>query len=74
MGYPGLPRDTVAFLRDLRDHNSRDWFEAHRADFHLIVRTQADLPAPDWLFSPKAPDHLSAITRAHLPLLDWLVA
>jgi len=224
MGYPGLTHDTVAFLRDLRDHNSRDWFEDHRADFqehwlkagldligalapacesmsprllavpklnqslrrihrdtrfsrdkspyqprlhvilstgpafnkvpgmhivltpdgfgygagqygldpaaldrmrqrmcdptdrarllqalaaagtvqstldpaelarvpkgyacdpewdhllrrkNLIVRTQADLPAPDWLFSPRAPDHLAAITRAHLPLLDWLVA
>lgn len=29
----GLPRDTFRFLRDLRDNNSRDWFEAHRADY-----------------------------------------
>lgn len=33
MGYTGLPRKTFAFLRDLRDYNDRDWFEAHRADY-----------------------------------------
>lgn len=38
----------------------------------LIVRTQADLPAPDWLFTALAPERLVAITRAHLPLLEWL--
>lgn len=33
MGYAGLPRETVAFLRDLAAHNDRHWFEAHRAAY-----------------------------------------
>jgi uncharacterized protein (TIGR02453 family) len=33
MDYSGLPKDTFSFLRDLRDNNSRDWFEAHRAEY-----------------------------------------
>ena len=30
MTYPGLPPQTLAYLRDLAANNSRDWFEAHR--------------------------------------------
>lgn len=33
MGYPGLHRSTFTFLRDLAARNSRDWFEAHRAEY-----------------------------------------
>jgi uncharacterized protein (TIGR02453 family) len=28
-----FPPATLAFLRDLRDNNTREWFEAHRADY-----------------------------------------
>lgn len=31
--YPGLPRGTFDFLRDLQQNNDRAWFEAHRADY-----------------------------------------
>jgi len=31
MDFEGFPRDGLAFLRELDDHNERDWFEAHRA-------------------------------------------
>jgi uncharacterized protein (TIGR02453 family) len=30
MGFRGFPEDGLAFLRDLAEHNHRDWFEAHR--------------------------------------------
>jgi uncharacterized protein (TIGR02453 family) len=33
MGYSGLPKETVAFLRDLGANNDRDWFDAHRSDY-----------------------------------------
>lgn len=33
MGYEGLPQETVRFLAGLEANNTRDWFEAHRADY-----------------------------------------
>ncbi|MCY1125656.1 DUF2461 domain-containing protein [Frigidibacter sp. RF13] len=33
MRYSGLPRETLAFLCDLRDNNDRTWFEAHRREY-----------------------------------------
>jgi uncharacterized protein (TIGR02453 family) len=31
--FAGFPSETVAFLRDLRLNNDRDWFQAHRAEY-----------------------------------------
>jgi uncharacterized protein (TIGR02453 family) len=31
MAFAGFPESGLAFLRDLSDHNDRDWFEAHRS-------------------------------------------
>jgi uncharacterized protein (TIGR02453 family) len=31
--FPGFPRETVRFLENLRVHNNREWFEAHRQDY-----------------------------------------
>jgi uncharacterized protein (TIGR02453 family) len=31
MSFSGLPKEGLAFLRELAVHNDRDWFEAHRA-------------------------------------------
>lgn len=31
--FPGFPRETVAFLRDLAAHNDRAWFDAHKGDY-----------------------------------------
>lgn len=36
MGYGGFPRETVAFLAGLREHNERAWFEAHRAEYDVF--------------------------------------
>ena len=36
MTYAGLPRETFSFLQNLRDNNSRDWFETHRADYEAL--------------------------------------
>jgi uncharacterized protein (TIGR02453 family) len=33
MAYAGMNPETFTFLRALADNNSRDWFEAHRADY-----------------------------------------
>ena len=39
MSYSGLPREMFAFLRDLRNHNDRDWFESHRAEYEAYWLT-----------------------------------
>ena len=31
MAFEGFPESGLAFLRDLAEHNDRDWFEAHRS-------------------------------------------
>jgi uncharacterized protein (TIGR02453 family) len=36
-----LPAATVAFLADLRAHNTREWFDAHRARYETDVLAQA---------------------------------
>lgn len=33
MAFDHFPPETVEFLRAIRAHNNRDWFEAHRADY-----------------------------------------
>lgn len=46
MPYPGLPRESLAFLQGLAAHNDRDWFEAHRADYEeLWLKAGLDLIA-----------------------------
>ena len=32
-GFEGFPRGTVRFLSGLTDHNTREWFDAHRSDY-----------------------------------------
>jgi uncharacterized protein (TIGR02453 family) len=34
--FGGFPPETIRFLRELRDHNTRDWFDAHRADYEAF--------------------------------------
>jgi uncharacterized protein (TIGR02453 family) len=31
--FPGFPPQTRSFLRDLREHNEKAWFDAHRDDY-----------------------------------------
>jgi uncharacterized protein (TIGR02453 family) len=35
--FPGFPKKTVTFLRDLAAHNDRDWFAAHKAEYETSV-------------------------------------
>ena len=37
-GFPGFPPEAQRFLADLRDHNDRDWFAAHRQTYEQAVR------------------------------------
>ncbi|MCC6614795.1 MAG: DUF2461 domain-containing protein [Anaerolineae bacterium] len=41
--FNGFPQAGLNFLRDLAQHNNREWFEAHKADFqeHLLEPAQA---------------------------------
>jgi uncharacterized protein (TIGR02453 family) len=41
-GFPGFPRETQRFLADLRDHNDRDWFAAHRQAYEQAVRAPGE--------------------------------
>jgi uncharacterized protein (TIGR02453 family) len=34
--FGGFPPETISFLRELRDHNHKDWFDAHRADYEAF--------------------------------------
>jgi uncharacterized protein (TIGR02453 family) len=38
VSYAGLPRGTATFLAELEANNSRDWFDAHQADYHVFWR------------------------------------
>lgn len=56
--------DTFAFLNELRDNNSRDWFDTQRSRYEQVVREPylqliADLQAPLAQISP----HFQADTR-----------
>jgi uncharacterized protein (TIGR02453 family) len=35
-GFGGFPPETIQFLRELRDNNRKDWFEAHRGDYEAF--------------------------------------
>jgi uncharacterized protein (TIGR02453 family) len=39
VAFTGFPREALDFLRDLENHNDRDWFKANRAryDEHLVA-------------------------------------
>ncbi len=37
--FPGFRDEGLAFLRDLRGNNNREWFEAHRSTYEDEVRT-----------------------------------
>jgi len=41
--FKGFPQAGLDFLRDLAQHNNREWFEAHKADYqtHLLEPAQA---------------------------------
>jgi uncharacterized protein (TIGR02453 family) len=34
--FAGFPDGTFVFLRELADHNDREWFEAHRSDYQAF--------------------------------------
>ena len=36
--FPGFPRQTLLFLRDLKANNDRDWFQARKADYDECVK------------------------------------
>lgn len=39
--FPGFPRRTVTFLRDLKRNNDREWFAAHRGEYEEAVMAPA---------------------------------
>jgi uncharacterized protein (TIGR02453 family) len=39
--FGGFPPETIRFLRELRDNNDKDWFDAHRADYEAFWVTPA---------------------------------
>lgn len=39
--FPGLPKDALRFLKDLRKNNDREWFEANRARYEASLREPA---------------------------------
>ncbi len=41
MAFVGFPRELISFLRDLRAHNNREWFQAHYEDYQQYLVTPA---------------------------------
>jgi len=43
MAFEGFKKETLRFLEGIRDHNRKEWFEAHRADYeaHFLAPAQA---------------------------------
>jgi uncharacterized protein (TIGR02453 family) len=41
-GFSGFPPEAQPFLAGLRDHNDRDWFNAHKADYERAIRAPAE--------------------------------
>ncbi len=44
--FKGFPRESVAFYADLRENNSKNWFDAHKDSFEKFVMA----PARDFVF------------------------
>ena len=42
-GFPGFPPAAQAFLADLRDHNDRDWFSAHKPTYEAAIKAPAEI-------------------------------
>lgn len=40
--FAGFPREAIVFLRELEDHNERDWFKANRARYEATLRAPAE--------------------------------
>jgi len=40
-GFAGFPSDTIAFLRDLKADNRRDWFQANKARYEAAYKVPA---------------------------------
>ena len=43
--FPGFPGETQAFLRELRENNTREWFRANKARYDEVVKA----PAVAWV-------------------------
>jgi uncharacterized protein (TIGR02453 family) len=37
MAFDGFPQDALRFLRELGEHNTREWFQAHRDDYEELL-------------------------------------
>ena len=70
----GFTKDTLKFLRALKRHNERDWFNAHKANYEthvktpmlaIIERLATDFPqiAPDLVASPRSMYRIYRDTR-----------
>tara|TARA_B100001123_G_scaffold353553_1_gene405605 strand:+ start:949 stop:1641 length:693 start_codon:yes stop_codon:yes gene_type:complete len=70
----GFTKDTLKFLRALKRHNERDWFNAHKANYEahvkapmlaIIKRLATDFPqiAPDLVASPRSMYRIYRDTR-----------
>ena len=40
-GFKGFPSETLTFLRGIRKNNTKEWFDAHRADYDKYYVTAA---------------------------------
>lgn len=74
MAFVGFPEATVHFIAGLSDHNTKQWFEAHRADYDrhyigaakdFIIALQAPLAglSPELVAEPRVNGSIFRINR-----------
>jgi uncharacterized protein (TIGR02453 family) len=74
MAYAGVPKATIAFLRDLASHNDRAWFEAHRDRYEEawlapaielteVLGDRLQILSPDVAVEPKVNGSIARINR-----------
>ena len=62
MGFDGFSKRTVAFLKDLKNNNNKEWFDANRGDYkaHIVEPALAFINAMSPVAEQLDPPHKSA--------------
>ncbi|SRR6266566_1256098 len=66
MAFQGFKPELIGFLQNLRGHNTREWFQAHRVDYeHYLLE-----PAREFV-TARGPGYVFRLPGGH-PRAEWL--
>ncbi len=55
MNFTGFPKKSISFLNSIRTNNTKEWFEAHRAEYEQLIKE------PSAAFVVEMGEHLQAL-------------